>query len=76
MYRYIMKTFDDIISMWPTAKAFGTDVGVSGLVARQWRRRNSIPSSHWRAVVDAAQKRGFTDVTEAALTDLAAKEAV
>ena len=70
-----MQTFDDVISMWPTAEEFGAAVGVTALVARQWRRRNSIPASHWRAVVDAAQVRGFESITETALTNLAAKTA-
>ena len=67
-----MDSFSSIINLWPTAEAFAEDVGISGVLARQWRRRNKIPSEHWNRVVGAAACRGFDGVTLLALANLAA----
>ena len=69
-----MKNFGEIISRWESAEVFASDVGVQGVVARQWRRRNNIPAQHWRAVINAAQGRGFSDITGDLLTDLASRD--
>jgi len=69
----MIATFSDIIALWPTAEAFAADVSVSGVLARQWRRRNNIPSAHWVRVVEAARARGFADVTLELLAGIAAQ---
>jgi hypothetical protein len=58
-----MQTFPEIIALWPSAEALGVDVGVSGVVARAWRQRNSIPPEHWLGIVTAAERRGFLDTS-------------
>ena len=65
-----MRTFADVISLWPTAAEFAADLSISPVRARAWKNRNSIPSSMWNKVVESAQRRGF-DVTVALLADLA-----
>ncbi len=54
-----MDTFGDIIDLWPNAEAFAADVGVTGVVARAWKRRNSIPPGRWIRICEAAAKRGY-----------------
>lgn len=70
-----MESFADIIGLWPTAEALGSDIGETGLVVRAWKRRNNIPSEHWAAIIRAAGHRGFVAVTADLLTDLAARRA-
>ena len=69
----VPRTFADVIELWETAEAFGAEVGVTGLVARTWKRRNNIPARHWTAVVAAARHRGHAQVTLHVLARLAAK---
>ena len=58
-----MDTVADLAARWPTFAAFADDVGVEWATAHQWRLRNRIPPAHWVAVINAAQARGFDDVT-------------
>jgi len=60
-----------VIDKWPSAEALGRDLGVSGLVVRQWRARGSIPARYWRRLVRAAEKRGIAEATLADLARLA-----
>ena len=57
------KTHKDIISLWPTITAFGRDIGVSQDTAGQMSKRNNIAPDHWFAVIDAAERRGFSGIT-------------
>lgn len=66
-----MKTFADIIHCWPSTAEFARDVCVSPNMAYAWRRRG-IPGNHFLAVVEAAQRRGFTNITHELLCRLAA----
>ncbi len=63
--------WSEIIGRWPTAEEFAADVGVKGVTARQWRLRNSVPVAYWPAIIEAADKRGFTDINRDLLFDLA-----
>lgn len=51
----------DIIGMWPTAEAFGDDLGLKrrGDHARVMKVRGRIPRHHWPRVLEAALKRKF-----------------
>lgn len=73
VYRPRMQTFADIINLWDTAEAFGADLGITGLRARQWRNRNSIPPEWWTATVEAAKRRDLGGVSLQLLADLAAR---
>lgn len=66
-----MNTFSDLIDRWDSVSAFASEAGVSYGRAAQWRRRNSIPSERWNAVIAAARARGFADVTLDRLADMA-----
>lgn len=67
-----MRTISDIIGLWKTAEAFARDVGVTGLVARSWKYRESIPANKWADVVDAAERAGKPGVTLDVLARIAA----
>jgi|GEM_PF-2478680 len=56
---------------WPSAEEFARDLRISGVRARAWKARNSIPSSYWRATVSAAQRRGISGVSLEALAQVA-----
>lgn len=58
-----METFADIINKWPSAAEFGRDIGISEMLARQWRNRNSIPGRAWVDVEKAAASRRYNGVT-------------
>lgn len=68
-----MNCVADIIDLWPSAVVFADDVGVSPVRARAWKQRDSIPGSFWRRVVDAAEGRGYGEVTLELLARLAAR---
>jgi len=56
-----------IINLWPTIAECSRDVGQPYETVKQWRRRNSIPAEHWRAVIAAANAKQFQGVTLDAL---------
>lgn len=68
-----IKRFADVIDLWPSAAAYGADIGIEAGTARQMRNRDSIPSEHWKATVEAAALRGFAGVTLERLAVLAAE---
>ena len=57
-----MKTFYDVIGLWPTAVDFGEDIGVSEGNARSWKTRNSIPSGYWLETIRMAKERNYRGV--------------
>lgn len=69
-----LSAFTDIIGLWPTAADFGRAIGVSDVHARAMKRRNSIPSKYWSALVDEARQRGFNHVTHEALAEIDAAQ--
>lgn len=66
-----MKTFREVIDLWPSISAFAADIGVSYVTAQVMRHRNSIAAKHWRSVVESAEERGL-DVTYELLASLKA----
>ncbi len=59
MYRFVMDSFSDIIKSWPLVRCFAEEVGVTTGLASAWNQRDSIPSWHWVAVIEAARRRGL-----------------
>lgn len=68
-----MKLFAPIIRRWPTVPEFARDVGCTVPAAGQWMHNDSIPAAWFAAVVRAAIKRGFNDITLDLLADRAEK---
>lgn len=66
-------TFRDIIRAWPTKSALQRDLEAMSekrAHVREWFARDRIPAKWFDLVVTAAQKRGFTQITYLALTEM------
>ncbi len=53
----------DIILRWPSQSDFSDDIGVLYNSVSVMKHRNSIAPRYWPALIAAAQRRGFSDVT-------------
>lgn len=64
-----MDSFKSIISLWPSYGDLAKDVTAAGGApvrygnVQIWSFRDSIPPEWWRAVIKAAEQRGFSGVT-------------
>jgi hypothetical protein len=56
-----------IIDLWPSLADFASDLGVPYGTAKAMRRRGSIPSSYWAALVRKAVARQIKGVSLEAL---------
>ena len=63
--------FDEIIGLWPGLRDLAADLGVPYERVKKWRARGSIHPKHWETILRAAQKRGFSNVTLATLSQAA-----
>lgn len=65
----------DLVLLWgPWPDAYGlmaADLGCDTHVTRDWARRNSFPAEWIDPIVNAAQKRGFHEITHAFMAKLA-----
>lgn len=79
----MISSFKTLIDQWPhpdadvddalaSVRAFARDVGITVNNAKQMRRRDTIHSSHWLAIVSAARERGMHGVTLEALAAISA----
>ncbi len=69
-------SFREIIDRWPSFSGLAEDLSAVGYtvgagVIKQWRRRNSIPSSYFRAIVLASARRGFDAISSDTLIECA-----
>lgn len=56
---------------WPDCyRALADDLEEESYVPRDWARRNSLPAERIDQVVNAAQKRGFHNITHAFIAKL------
>lgn len=58
-----MNTFAEIIGLWKSLRQFADDIDVPYVTAQMMHFRDSINPEHWDRVVEAAEKRGFDQVT-------------
>lgn len=58
-----MKTFRDIIKLWPTLGDFAEDMGLKYVTAQVMYHRDSVHPRHWTRLVSAARRAGHCDVT-------------
>lgn len=65
----------DLINLWPSLSAFAEDIAIQYGTAKAMRRRNSIPPTHWPAMVAKAKARKIKGVSLEALTLAAAAPA-
>jgi len=64
-------SYRSIIGKWSSIGEFARDIGVKYFTARQMFERNSIAPQHWLSVVDAAEVKGFRNVTLQRLAEIA-----
>lgn len=70
----MIKSFRDVIELWPSIGEFAEDIGVKYVTGQLMKHRDSIDADHWVAVVEAAKRRGFKGVTYEALARIRAGE--
>ncbi|MFT0892935.1 carph-isopro domain-containing protein [Pseudochelatococcus sp. G4_1912] len=70
-----MQTFSSIIDAFGGYTKFAQAVGIDKLgTVSAWKTRDSIPSSYWQRVVDAASEAGIDGVSLEALAMAAANK--
>lgn len=63
-------SFQGLIDLWPTQRAFGREVSGDSERGRVFYRRNRVPKRLWSLLVDRATARGIKGVTIAYLRTL------
>lgn len=68
-----IKTFRDVVALWPSNEAMASDVSVKPPTVAKWGQRDSIPAEYWSSILrtEVAVKSGLTSDV---LTLLAARE--
>ncbi|MEH6474452.1 MAG: hypothetical protein V7727_02130 [Sneathiella sp.] len=66
-----MKNFRLIIEQWPNVAELAADLGVKKGTVDLWKHRNKIPAEYWKAVTEAAKRRGIKGVNPDAMAELA-----
>lgn len=66
-----MKTFVEVIDLWPNITTLAGDIDAKPDRVRKWRERNAIPSEQWLPLIRAAKARRIAGVTADVLTDIA-----
>jgi hypothetical protein len=54
-----LRTFRDLIKLWPSRVAFAREVGLGYEAAAAMYGRGFIHPHHWPRLLDAARRRGF-----------------
>lgn len=60
----------ELIGLWPSVSVFATDIGVGYEAAKAMKRRETIKSEYFVAVVAAATRRQLAGVTYELLAEL------
>jgi hypothetical protein len=68
-----MRSFIDIIKLWPSNTDFARDINVRPNHLQTMKVRDSIPAEYWPALVNAARRRRIGGVTLEQLGSLRAK---
>lgn len=71
-----MSTFSRLIDRWQTVAAFADEIGVAYVTAHAMKTRDSINARHWPAVMAAARKHGWDDVTLESLVEMSRRRGV
>lgn len=70
-----MQSVADIFALWPSDADVARDIGISYPTVSAWKQRGSIPVAYWKPFIQAARKRGYSEVTAALLVDVHARDA-
>lgn len=65
-----MKTFGDLLALWPSDAAFARDIGVRPNHLQTMKARRSLPAEYWPVAVAASEKRSIPGVSIAILCDI------
>lgn len=68
----MIRTFRDVIDLWPSAAELALAIGTSAEAVKKWRQRNSIPAEWWMSIVKSAP--GGAHVTADVLASLASRD--
>ena len=68
-------SFTEVIDLWPSIEAAVSDIGATRSQVSKWRRRDSIPSEWWSAVLGTMVARN-AGVDADLMVALAARPAV
>jgi len=58
----LVRTFRDVIELWPSPDALAGDIGASFAAVRKWPQRGKIPAEWWVSIVGTkiARDAGLT----------------
>jgi hypothetical protein len=70
-----MRNVSDVLQIWSRSVDLARELNVSPPRITDWKNRNSIPPAYWRDIVNAACRRGHTEVSADLLADLHARNA-
>ncbi len=59
-----LSTFDDVLALWATPKAFSDDLGVPYINAQAMKARGSIGVGHWPKMVKLLSAKGYSVSTD------------
>lgn len=65
-----MDTVSDVFTRFEKTSAFADALGLKLSAASEMRRRKSIPVRYWPRLVEAAQERGFNEITYERLVEM------
>lgn len=68
-----LKSFRDLMCLWPTVGAFADEIGIPAPTANKWRQRDRIPPGFWLSIL-GTRKAKKAKVTADLLVELAAKQ--
>lgn len=54
-----MKSYQEVIGLWPSPAVLASDAGKSQESVRKWKERDWIPPAAWPDVAEAAAKRKY-----------------
>jgi uncharacterized protein YjcR len=66
-----MRTFKEVIDLWPSVDELAEDLGKKPNTVRKWRVRNSVPADEWMRLIQSARARGIERVNADALAKIA-----
>jgi hypothetical protein len=53
-----MRTLNEVFKAWKTLTEMAADVGNNRAAVEKWRKRHSIPSAAWPALIKALKRKG------------------
>ena len=70
-----IKSFRELVDLWPTAFQMAADIGGNPEMVRKWRQRDAIPPEWWVWILRTTIAKEH-EIDAAALTRLAARSKV